>query len=265
MKISHESPLSLLETSRNYNDYDYALVHLFEDNPIYYNFFKESLEMGRHVLLDNSIFELGEAFDSDKYAFWIEKLKPTEYIIPDVLFDADKTIDNAIRWMEKYKDLPSKKIGVIQGNNYSDLVKCYEWFDKELNLDKIAIPFVSDYYRSACKHPNEWVSLSHGRVEFISQMLYNDVINKSKPHHLLGCTLPSEFMYYRGDEFNWIETMDTSNPIVHGLLNIKYEDYGLLNKESVKLVELLDAKPTEEQLDIIMHNIKIFRNLVNGQ
>ena len=30
MKISHESPLALLKISRAYNDYDYALVHLFE-------------------------------------------------------------------------------------------------------------------------------------------------------------------------------------------------------------------------------------------
>ena len=265
MKISHESPLSLLKKSREYNDYDYALVHLFEDNPYYYDFFKESVEQGRHVLLDNSIFELGTAFDSDRYAYWIGKLRPTEYIIPDVLFDADKTIENAREWMGKYNDLPGKKIGVIQGKSYADLCKCYEVFDKELELDKIAIPFDSQYYKDSCVHPNKWVSLSHGRIQFLSEMLLNGVINKNKPHHLLGCTLPNEFVYYHGDEFNWIETMDTSNPIVHGLLNIKYEDCGLLNKETVKLVDLLDANPNEEQIEIIMHNIKVFRNLVNGR
>ncbi len=66
MLVSHESPISMLETSRKYNDYDYALVHLFETHPQYYNFFKVSLNLGREVLLDNSIFELGEAFDSEK-------------------------------------------------------------------------------------------------------------------------------------------------------------------------------------------------------
>ena len=35
--ISHEVPLSLLEMSRWFNDYDYALVHLFEDYPHYYS------------------------------------------------------------------------------------------------------------------------------------------------------------------------------------------------------------------------------------
>ena len=64
MYVSHESPISFLDESRKYNDYDYALVHLFETHPEYYQFFKDSINLGRQVLLDNSIFELGESFDS---------------------------------------------------------------------------------------------------------------------------------------------------------------------------------------------------------
>ena len=100
IKISHESPLSMLELSRTYNDYDYALVHLFETHPQYYQFFEDSLRLGRTVLLDNSIFELGTAFDSNKYMNWINKLNPTEYIIPDALEDCDLTIAKAKSWMD---------------------------------------------------------------------------------------------------------------------------------------------------------------------
>ena len=77
IKISHESPLSMLEISRTYNNYDYALVHLFETHPEYYKFFEDSVKMGRHVLLDNSIFELGKSFDPKRYAYLIQKLQPT--------------------------------------------------------------------------------------------------------------------------------------------------------------------------------------------
>ena len=66
MLVSHESPISILDKSKDYNDYDYALVHLFETHPKYYNFFKESIKLGREVLLDNSIFELGESFEPGK-------------------------------------------------------------------------------------------------------------------------------------------------------------------------------------------------------
>ena len=85
MLVSHETPVSFLETSRRYNDYDYALVHLFETNPEYYSFFKASKTLGREVLLDNSIFELGEAFDTKKFVKYVKELEPTYYVVPDVL------------------------------------------------------------------------------------------------------------------------------------------------------------------------------------
>ena len=33
MKVSHGSPISILQESQKYNDFDYALVHLFEEFP----------------------------------------------------------------------------------------------------------------------------------------------------------------------------------------------------------------------------------------
>lgn len=44
MLVSHEVPLSLLEKSRTFNDYDYALVHLFEIYPAYKQFYIDSLK-----------------------------------------------------------------------------------------------------------------------------------------------------------------------------------------------------------------------------
>ena len=111
MLLSHECPISLLEKSRQFNDYDYALVHLFEEIPEYYDFFVESLKQGRQVILDNSIFELGTAFNSDKFFDWVNKLKPTEYIIPDALEDCLTTMDNALDWKEKYIDEQANTCG----------------------------------------------------------------------------------------------------------------------------------------------------------
>ena len=105
VKIAHEAPISIFDRVQQLTEYDYALVHLFEENEQYYNQFETALEINREVILDNSIFELGTAFDSDKFAYWIEKLKPTYYIIPDVLEDCDGTISNFERWNFKYKDL----------------------------------------------------------------------------------------------------------------------------------------------------------------
>ena len=264
MKISHESPLCLLDRSRSYNDYDYALVHLFETEPTYLQFFKDSLAQGRHVLLDNSIFELGTTFDPDKYAYWIKELQPTEYIIPDVLESTLGTMDHALDWKEKYSDLPGKTIGVVQGKSYEHLVQCYDYLDNIIGVDKIAISFDYSYYLEVCPHPNKWMGYALGRVQTLTRLLNDGVINTKKPHHLLGCALPIEFMFYR-EGFKWLESLDTSNPIVHALLDFGYEPGGLVSKKSIKLIELLNTpEPTVAAMHTIRHNIQYFRSYVHG-
>ena len=262
MLISHECPLSLLEQSREFNDYDYALVHLFETEPVYYNFFVESLKQKRKVILDNSVFELGQAFDMEKFAEWVEKLQPTEYIIPDVLENCEKTIWKAIHFKEKFPNLPGRSIGVVQGKTYEELERCYKTLD-ELGVDKIAISFDYSYYQDTIQHPNKWMSFTLGRIKLLTDFLKDGIINKDKPHHLLGCSLPIEFLFYRKD-FEWIETMDTSSPVVHGLLDTIYEPGGLVDKQSIKLVDLLHSKPTDDQLNYIDANIALFRSYVRG-
>ena len=46
IKVSHETPLCLLEDSLHFNDYDYALPHLFdqEENYLEYYFEENNLE-----------------------------------------------------------------------------------------------------------------------------------------------------------------------------------------------------------------------------
>ena len=176
IQVSHESPINMLKNkSREYNDYDYALVHLFEDNPEYFNYFKQSLRDGRKVYLDNSIFELGVSFDPIKYQEWIYELQPTYYIIPDVLENATGTIRQLFEWKDMlhggYQDpddgkahegysQPDEKqqqvniklesiskiktIGVVQGRDWHDLVECYQVMSKM--VDMIAISFDYSYY-----------------------------------------------------------------------------------------------------------------------
>jgi hypothetical protein len=267
IKISHESPLSMLEMSRTYNDYDYALVHLFETHPQYYQFFEDSLRLGRSVILDNSIFELGTAFDTEKYVEWINKLKPTEYIVPDALEDCDTTISQAEDWSKRVcYNIPgdSKTIAVVQGASYGELVKCYTALDK-LGFEKLAISFDYSYYLSLFPHSNIWVSYAMGRVITLSNMLKDGVINTKKPHHLLGCAHPREFSFYNTPEFNWIESLDTSSPIVHGIKKVGYGDlFANWSKEKTKLVDLLNCVPDAEQEQWIAYNLEKFRKFVHN-
>ena len=100
-----------------------------------------------------------------------------------------------------------------------------------------------------------------GRINLLKKLQVDNIIDKSKPHHLLGCGLPQEFLHYR--TWEWIYSIDTSNPVVHGIKNIKYKDFGLDNKESVKLFTLIEDEVTSKWEDI-NYNILVFRHFCNG-
>lgn len=277
MLISHETPISILKQSLQYNDYDYCLVHLCESHPEYYSFFKTSIKKNRHVLLDNSIFELGVSFDPVKYAKVIEDLRPTEYIVPDVLEDKNGTCESLERWLKDYKDLPGKRIAVIQGKTYEELKDCLAFIYNTKQISKIGISFDYSYYKElfdskvgvnspVSKHTNIWEKFCIGRNLFLQKLEEDIALPRNVKYHLLGCSLPQEFKYAK--KFNFIkgmfESVDTSSPVVHGLYKIEYDRVaGLQEKNSMKLADLIDTKVSPEQLDIIKYNAGVFKSFVN--
>ena len=266
MLVSHESPISMLEGSREYNNYDYALVHLFETHPTYYSFFKQSLLQGREVLLDNSIFELGESFSPTKYAHYVKELNPTFYIIPDVLEDSEGTIKSFHEFVSTYPDIDSMKIGVVQGRTWQELVECYNFMSE--HADYIAISFDYSWYDTVAYSSREgrlgqldrWAG---GRKHFITRLREEGIWNDTKPHHLLGCSLAHEFRAYKSIQN--IRSCDTSNPVVAALHNYKYiAEYGLTQKPYTLLADLIDHEVTQDELELITYNVNEFKKIVSN-
>lgn len=261
IRIAHEAPLSIFDKVQAMTDYDYALVHLFEENEEYFNKFLQAKKKGREIILDNSIFELGEAFDAKKYVEWIEKLQPDWYIIPDVLEDYDNTMNNFFSFIDEYPDLPGKAIAVPQGKTYEEFIACYSELASNPKVEKIGISFDFSFYESITPAANKWLSMMSGRWKTLILMATDGDINYRKPHHLLGCSLPQEFKLYK--DWSWIDSVDTSNPVVHGLKGIRYNgEHGLNEKESVKLFTMIDDDVLEHW-DDIEYNIEQFRWICN--
>lgn len=267
MKISHEAPKSIFKRVSEVTDYSYALVHLFEEDEEYLQAFKDEKWLGREIILDNSVFELETEFDSDRFYYWVEELQPTWFIIPDKLEDAERTIQNVLNWNENYSITTcSRSIGVVQGKTYEEVVKCYKAIQH--HVDKIAISFDYSFFKTLEVTQNEFLfpTVYHqymvGRQNLIERLLKDGVIDQNKPHHLLGCGLPQEFIAYR--DYKWIDSVDTSNPVVHGINLIEYSEEGLQDKIKTKLIDYIDYELTSEQIDSIMHNIKLFRGFCNG-
>ena len=272
LTIFHEAPLSIFDKVQNLTGGDYFLANVLETNPKYLEKAKKSVAKGRHTILDNGVFELEKAMAFDKFADWICIIEPEYYIVPDVLEDGKSTIQNMKTWIENYLvKVPhkSKIIGVAQGKNVQDFLDCYRFMSEHPLVSKIAIPFdFSWYYKDyAVEHPCKLVNWVEGRRCLLELMVYNHLINPDKPHHLLGCSLPYEFGFYTTHEcWDFIESIDTSNPVVAGLKGLEYvPGFGLGQKPSQKLFTMINEEVSEEQYKKIEHNIKSFAEICAGE
>ena len=101
MKVSHEAPIPYMKQVRGMIDYDYCLPHLLDESEEYKQYFKESKEMGRYIIMDNSLHELGHPYDSERLAHWLYYFKPDEFIVPDYWQDKIATLVSAKEWINK--------------------------------------------------------------------------------------------------------------------------------------------------------------------
>lgn len=251
--IAHEAPICILDTIKKHTEYDYCLVHLLEESAEYKEYFY-NVPNNRLIILDNSIFELGEAFEGSKYLHYIEELKPSIYIAPDVLGKKEPTIDNAAEW--NAKKLPFDMMAVVQGQSMDELTECYVKFIS-MGIKAIAIGFNHDFFIKS-QETRDW-DQANGRIRFVRYLKEKGLWCSACYHHLLGCTLPFEFAH---GVYKDINSVDTSSPVLHGLLDIDYDELSILNKKKIKVNELMYKTVYPEQIEKIVENIKKFRYII---
>lgn len=271
MLIAHEHPLLLANLISDNTDYNYYISTIASQIPAYYEYAKKD---ARYKILDCGTFEEGKPMLDDEYLSYIEAIQPDEFIVPDHLFEKDKTIDSAKRWLDiiKEKNIESLPVAVVQGKTLEEQVECYlvliELFDK------VAIPYdlpsTANYDMSLKTLPLLTLPCN-GRYDLMKHLLQNELFRTDKKHHFLGIDTPTELVKYKQGELSeykvstLIDTIDTSSPILHGLKGIEYNsEYGLLKKNKTMMKELIlreDIDTIQEYL--ILKNVNIFKTLCN--
>jgi hypothetical protein len=125
MQIAHEAPMDIMDLVQVHTDYDYCLVHLLEESRRYLDFFEYS---SRKIIMDCSLFELGEAFDFRKYYKWLLRIQPDEYIVPDVWQSCEENLASYEKFNKDFdlSALTGKRLGVLQGKTYEDFARDME-------------------------------------------------------------------------------------------------------------------------------------------
>lgn len=198
MDIYVISPLSNLEPMK-LGDRLFALAHLWMKSQEYRDFFYKQIDENpdRWITLDCSAAERALVTE-DVLIQVVHELAPSEVIAPDVLFDKDTTIANAIKFRDRMEAeglLDTTDIFFCpQGKTKEDWLECYEW---GLNQDWIqAIGF------SKIAIPNAWLEdfKDDQGIKEARHMAYDYLLAEGalvKPIHCLGQGDPTEFSYYK--------------------------------------------------------------------
>lgn len=264
VKISHEVPFCLLEKSREFNDYDYMLPHLMDENEEYRNFFYESKKMGRYIVMDNSLHELGEAYNTERLLHWINEIKPDEFIVPDVWENYAESIRNARSWAGVFAGIMfpknTTKVAVVQAKNIYEAGLCVQTY-RDLGYKKIAFSYGAEYYHEMCPHPNKDLGKAIGRYMVISQFMNNKTLLPGDRVHLLGTASPIEFGMYKN--IPCIESIDTSNPIMAAIGEMPYTKMGLHMKPIANMNKYQDISIDFVNEDLVEFNVEMFRQINN--
>ena len=267
MKVSHELPLGLMKFAYKWNDYDYCLPHLIDKYTEYKEFFEYSRTHGRFIIMDNGLFE-GVTHTTEDLISKIELVRPNIFVVPDEWNDSAATLRNAKSWMINYKEgLPEgvNLMAVCQGKDMTELITTYQTLI-DLGYTHIAFNHSSiayqEYFYSATGGDTNYTPLEmamYGRMEFIRRLVERGIIRRDVYHHLLGCSLPQEFMSY--DDWKFIQSVDTSNPILVGAEGKRYADNGIDWKPKEKL-EYYFEKNLDDKLEDIIFNLNKFKSFI---
>jgi hypothetical protein len=260
IKISHETPLCLLNDSRRFNDYDYCLPHLLDEEPGYLEYFLESKKQGRYIIMDNSLHELGEAYNHERLIHWINELEPNEFIVPDVWENCVESIQNAEIW--NIYDFPEgvEKVAVVQAKTLHEAAQCARAY-KDLGYGKICFSYGASYYNDICTHPNKDLGKALGRLMVISTLLRTGELRQDDRIHLLGCAVPQEFGWY--EDINCIESIDTSNPVMATLEDVQYRNHGLYKKPKANMNDFFYMLDGQIDYDLLTYNLDMFKKINN--
>jgi hypothetical protein len=176
----------------------FVLAHLWVQSAKYRNFIYDLIDedLDRWITLDNSAAERALVTE-DVLINVVKDLAPSEVIAPDVLFDKDATIDNALKFKERME-----REGLLdctdiffcpQGKTKEDWLHAYDWALKQdwiqtIGFSKIAIP---QAWLPEWKDDQGIKEARHMAYDYLKEK--NMLL---KPIHCLGQGDPTEFAYY---------------------------------------------------------------------
>ena len=248
------SPVSNLEPMK-LGDRIFALSHLWVQFPEYRKFILEQKSAGKFITLDNSAAERALVTE-DILIDICHELMPHEVIAPDVLFDKDETIKNALSFrirMEKEGLLNVINIFFCpQGKTKQDWLEAYEWGINQdwinvIGFSKIAIP---QAWLPEWKDDQGIKEARHMAYDYLKER--NLLL---KPIHCLGQGSYTEFEYY---DHPMMRSTDSVYPVLAAAYDIDFtKDAETRIPTPHNFLETFDMQSVN--MDLVKSNVEMLK------
>lgn len=253
------SPLSNLEPMK-LGQRIFALAHLWVQSREYQDFILDMKEQGYWITLDNSAAE--RALVTEDILIEIcRELMPDEVIAPDVLFDRDATITNAINFRNRMED--EGLLGTIdiffcpQGKNKEHWLDAYMWGINQdwinvIGFSKIAVP-------------NAWLDnyADDQGIKEARHMAYDYLKEQGlllKPIHCLGQGDPTEFTYY---DHPMMRSTDSVYPVLAASLGQDFTiDHTTRTPTPHNFLETFDMSNVD--MELVKSNVQFLNKQTQG-
>ena len=264
MKILHEAPLQIINEIQTLTDGDYCIPAFMDKYPVYKQFFIDAKSKNRFIIMDNSLFE-GYTHTIKDLVEKINLIKPNIFIIPDEWNNKTITYRNAKYWFNTIKPILPKETNlmvVLQGEMLYEVKELYRLCE-DLGCTHFAFNHSSILYQNMALGKDKLSNQSEGRANLIYEMRECGFIKDNHYIHLLGASNLMEFNSYKTDYYNFINSIDTSSPIINGALGIRYNWETMCKKPINKIEEFMESDLTDKMDDIKL-NISKFRLMCNN-
>lgn len=246
MKLAIISPIEHLHQLSTLGDFQFALAHI--EDKAYRGFYRVMADRGNYVMLDNGSYELGNAVEDSKIWDAVEAINPNEIVAPDVQWDPVASYKSQRKFLKYVEEegLRDKYVySVVVWAN--DPISFEAWYLEYLKLKPDVIGV------------GKWLTTKYlARTWVLERLEANHMMNPQVQYHALGCGYPGEMR--RLANCGLVRSIDTSGPIADAMNGIKYEpgrSYIELIESSLKRSLDFNAKLTDEQIEIALHNCKL--------
>ena len=250
MRAALISPTEFLEYVQPYSDYHLILTHKVIYDARYCEFYRKRSKAGDFIVLDNSALEnKARSRPLKDVVLAAVLIKPSVVILPDFLFDSDRTLDeleNALRSPQlrfMRRVLPDVKLcAVVQGVDASDWMECFGVLNDPRNgIDVLGIPMLTTQL-------------------FGSRTITLQKISKrvKKPCHLLGFWHDVPLDEIREEaKFDFVLGVDTSKPVRLAVKGRGLDAWTSLERDR----NFIDVRHNDIDLDLLRRNCREFVEL----